>query len=56
VYHFEPVTSLDGRRIPPGAGHDFEISFHSHAIARQFQPLNQFRQGQALGHLAMFTV
>ena len=56
VYHFQLVTSLDGCHIPAGSGHDFEISFHSHAIAREFQPLNQCRQGQAFGNLAKFTV
>jgi hypothetical protein len=56
VYYFQSVTSMDGCHIPARSGHDFEISFHSHAIAREFQPLNQSRQGQAFGHLAKFTV
>ena len=56
VYDFELVTRLDGRRIPAGSGHDFKISFYRHAIAREFQPLNQCRQGQAFRHLTKFTV
>jgi len=56
VYHFQSVTRMDGRRIPAGSGHDLKILLDRHSVSRQFQPLNQCRQGHTFRYLARFTI
>src|SRR5437763_1183674 len=56
LYHFQPVSSMDGRLSPSPARDDFEVALHSHPVGRQLQPVDEGRERQTVRYFPRLAV